>query len=183
MSLSNNLPHPERVITGHDKDGLSIIEAKESKDLPVKRSDNGMAITFCYATQGFPVNVSGDQDLAVYTDFKQNLPGIVVPNGSAARLVDFPPNFISPMHRSPSVNYNVVVEGSVKLITDSGQSKILKRGDVVVQRGANHAWANTSETEWARITAVSVPAELPNRPSVKGMAPSYGPPETKETNL
>ena len=39
----------------------------------------------------------------------------------------------------------------MELKLDSGEVRSLKKGDVVVQRGTNHAWRNTSETEWARM--------------------------------
>ncbi len=161
MAEPNNLPRPVRFITGHNNEGLSIIESTRSESLPVRTQDDGFAITFCYATQGFPVQLANDQDLSTYDMFKENPPGIVVPNGSAARLVDIPPGYTSAMHRSISVNYNVVIEGEVHIIMDSGEKRLLKRGDSVVQRAVNHAWANASNTQWARITAVSFPAEVP----------------------
>jgi len=124
---------------------------------PTTTHPDGMEISFCYATQAFPINVSHDQDIKVYDDFVQNPPGILVPNGSAARIIDFPPGYTTRMHRSMTLNYNVVIEGEVEVILDSGETRCLKPGDSLVQRAINHAWRNTSETEWARITAVVLP--------------------------
>ena len=39
----------------------------------------------------------------------------------------------------------------MELILDSGEKRIMGRGDLAVQRATNHAWRNTSETEWARM--------------------------------
>jgi len=36
-----------------------------------------------------------------------------------------------------------VLEGEITLVLDTGQTR-LKAGDVVVQRGTNHAWSNLS---------------------------------------
>lgn len=47
----------------------------------------------------------------------------------------------------------------VELILDSGETRILKTGDVVVQRGTMHQWRNNSETEVARMIAVLLPAD------------------------
>jgi quercetin dioxygenase-like cupin family protein len=47
----------------------------------------------------------------------------------------------------------------VELILDSGEMRVLKTGDVVIQRGTMHQWRNTSETEVARMVAVLLPAE------------------------
>lgn len=126
---------------------------------PSSEYGDDMSIRFCYGTQGFPINVENGKDIQVYENLIQTPPGIVVPNGSAARIVDFAPGYTTPMHRSMSLNYNVVIEGEVEVLLDSGESRILRRGDTLVQRAINHAWRNTSETEWARITAVVLPVE------------------------
>ena len=46
------------------------------------------------------------------------------------------------MHRTVSLDYGVVLEGEVELVLDSGETRLMKRGDVSVQRGTNHAWRN-----------------------------------------
>jgi hypothetical protein len=47
------------------------------------------------------------------------------------------------MHRTVSVDFGIIIEGELTLILDQGESLLLP-GDVVVQRGTNHAWANRS---------------------------------------
>ena len=47
------------------------------------------------------------------------------------------------MHRTQTIDYGIVIEGEITLIVDRGES-IVRAGDVVVQRGTNHAWANRS---------------------------------------
>lgn len=61
------------------------------------------------------------------------------------------------MHRTLSLDYGVVLSGSVTFITDGGEEKTLKEHDVIVTRGVNHAWVNRGE-KVARIFAVVVPA-------------------------
>jgi len=63
------------------------------------------------------------------------------------------------MHRTLSVDYGVVVEGSIELTLESGESRILERGDTVVQRATMHQWRNRSETEWCRMVFVMMPCE------------------------
>lgn len=62
------------------------------------------------------------------------------------------------MHRTVSVNYNFIIEGELEIMLDSGETRLMKPGDVLVQRAINHAWRNPSSTKWARIAAVSFPA-------------------------
>jgi uncharacterized cupin superfamily protein len=48
------------------------------------------------------------------------------------------------MHCTESIDYAVVLEGELTLILDD-EDVVLKAGDVVVQRGTNHSWANRSD--------------------------------------
>jgi quercetin dioxygenase-like cupin family protein len=48
------------------------------------------------------------------------------------------------MHRTESIDYAVVLKGEVTLLLDD-QDVLLKEGDVVIQRGTNHAWSNRSD--------------------------------------
>src|SRR5687767_9916005 len=47
------------------------------------------------------------------------------------------------MHRTESIDYAVVLEGEIVMLLDEEEVH-LKAGDVVIQRGTNHAWANRS---------------------------------------
>jgi quercetin dioxygenase-like cupin family protein len=47
------------------------------------------------------------------------------------------------MHRTETVDYGIVLEGEIVLIVDEGET-LVKVGDIVIQRGTNHGWANRS---------------------------------------
>ena len=47
------------------------------------------------------------------------------------------------MHRTETLDYAVVLEGEITLLLDDSEVH-LKAGDVVIQRGTNHAWSNRS---------------------------------------
>ena len=47
------------------------------------------------------------------------------------------------MHRTETIDYAVVLEGEIVMLLDD-QDVHLKAGDVVIQRGTNHAWSNRS---------------------------------------
>lgn len=64
------------------------------------------------------------------------------------------PGALSPMHRTVSLDYGVVLEGEVELVLDSGETRLMRRGDVAVQRGTNHAWRNASQEAPARMLYV-----------------------------
>jgi quercetin dioxygenase-like cupin family protein len=48
------------------------------------------------------------------------------------------------MHRTETLDYAVVLEGEIVMLLDD-QDVHLKAGDVVIQRGTNHAWSNRSD--------------------------------------
>ncbi len=48
------------------------------------------------------------------------------------------------MHRTQSVDYGIVLEGEIVLILDEGET-VCRAGDIVVQRGTNHGWANRTD--------------------------------------
>jgi quercetin dioxygenase-like cupin family protein len=47
------------------------------------------------------------------------------------------------MHRTETIDYGIVLAGELVLIVDKGETTV-RAGDIVVQRGTNHAWANRS---------------------------------------
>lgn len=47
------------------------------------------------------------------------------------------------MHRTETIDYGIVLEGEVVLIMDEGETTV-RAGDIVIQRGTNHGWANRS---------------------------------------
>ena len=80
-----------------------------------------------------------------------------LPNGTVLRMVDRSPSSYSAMHRTQSLDYGVVIEGEMEMIMDSGQTVILRRGDVCIQRGTLHQWRNPGKT-WNRMMFVLIDA-------------------------
>ena len=44
------------------------------------------------------------------------------------------------MHATASVDYIIVLEGEIHAVLDKGET-LLKRGDILIQRGTNHSWS------------------------------------------
>jgi quercetin dioxygenase-like cupin family protein len=85
--------------------------------------------------------------------------GLTIKGGSVLRIVDFLPGARSPMHRSHSIDYGLVIQGRVDMQLDGGELKHFGVGDVVVQRGTNHLWINPSATEPARMAFILIEAK------------------------
>jgi quercetin dioxygenase-like cupin family protein len=75
-------------------------------------------------------------------------------NGTQLRINELPPGACSPMHRTQTVDYGIVLDGEVVLVLDDSDT-VLRAGDVVVQRGTNHRWENRSGTT-ARVAFVLI---------------------------
>ena len=65
------------------------------------------------------------------------------PNGTTLRINEMPAGASSPMHRTQTVDYGIVLDGEVVLVLDDSET-VLRAGDVVVQRGTSHRWENRS---------------------------------------
>ncbi|MBL4679350.1 MAG: cupin domain-containing protein [Pseudomonadales bacterium] len=49
------------------------------------------------------------------------------------------------MHTTDSMDYGILLQGTMTLELDDGESVDLEAGDVVVQNGTRHAWHYTSK--------------------------------------
>ncbi|MGF6508541.1 cupin domain-containing protein [Paraburkholderia sp. 32] len=92
---------------------------------------------------------SADFDpVAAGAEYEAHLPGLAQafePDGSG-------------MHRTASVDYDIIVSGELWLELDDGEIRHLKAGDIVIQNGTRHAWRNRS-TMPAVMVAVLIGAE------------------------
>ncbi len=140
-----------RVVTEHDSRGRSVVQSDELLQ-PVAVAGGEARFALVWTTAQVPADNMSDTAGAARDA------GLTIRNGSVIRIVDFRPGSRSPMHRSHSIDYGLVVHGQVDLELDGGEVKHLKPGDIVVQRGTNHLWINPSSTEWARMTFILIEA-------------------------
>jgi uncharacterized cupin superfamily protein len=58
------------------------------------------------------------------------------------------------MHITDTIDYAIVLQGELVAIMDEGET-VMRAGDILIQRGTNHAWANRSDAV-ARIAFILV---------------------------
>jgi len=126
-------PSVRRVVTGHDSEGMAVVASDEVMTGP---GDLG---TLLWTTDTSPADNADEADGA-----KREV-GLAMDEGTVFRLARLEPGHRSPMHRTLSVDYGLVLEGELTLELDGGDDVNLKAGDVVVQRGTNHVWFNAGE--------------------------------------
>ena len=169
MATPRNIRPLSRFVTSHDSSGKACFSSKIPEELPVTTLGNGeYSFSLAYTSETFPAQLNNEEDISLYEEKLGSPPGLTISTGTVCRFVDLAPGVSSPMHRTVSLDYGVVLEGEVELTLDSGETRLLKRGDVAVQRGTNHAWKNVTpavEIEgrkvgaWARMLYVLSPCQ------------------------
>jgi len=147
-------PPIRRVVTGHDADKV----AKVLIDAPARNAkypSSGLVSTLIWSTDRCPADIAVGESI---DDAGAKILGSAPPaRGSRFAVIDFPPGNHPHMHRTETVDYIVVIEGEIDMDMDDSTVK-LRAGDVMVQRGTNHAWANRSNAR-ARVAFVLLDAE------------------------
>ena len=171
-------PPIRRIVTGHDSEGRSCIIADgPSPAVRLVPERPGYRVTNLWRTVGSPADINAADSIAEQQ-------GVAPPtNGTVIRIIDIPPEAADPnerkrqaaatfgklfadadhhldhqrhpgMHITESVDYAVMLEGELTAILDKDET-VMRAGDVLIQRGTNHAWANRSG-KMARVLFVLV---------------------------
>ncbi|KAF3936090.1 hypothetical protein ABW20_dc0107195 [Dactylellina cionopaga] len=151
----STLPGLTHHITMNNDNGDAVIHSSAAAHW-IPRLNNSMAFNVVY-TNDFRPQISGTSDLEAHSARVKNGVGLVMSGGTVCRIVDFGPGMEPIMHRTQSLDFGVVLEGEVEMQLDGGESesRVLKRGDVAIQRGTSHAWRNvTPDNGWARMLFV-----------------------------
>jgi quercetin dioxygenase-like cupin family protein len=171
--LDNGLPKNYRFITDHDSSGKAVFSSEVDELQPRQSLGNEATFALNYTTSKIPVSFDDNKDIANYKGYLDKAPGLVIPGGSVLRVVDCPPGSLSPMHRTVSLDYGVVLEGEIWLELDSGEKRLMRRGDISIQRGTIHAWRNASDKNWARMMYVLLESE-PIKINGRNLGEDYG---------
>lgn len=164
MSAGQRNPQPlRRIVTTHDpKSGRAIFSDAVGEQV----SFNGFPVppgkpptsdyALAYNTSTFPVQglspptsatpeSKANLDIKHYHSQLSDPSPLNPPGGTSCTIIEVPPDTWVPMHRTETLDYGVVVDGATELVLDSDEKKILRKGDVFVQRGTAHAWRNITE--------------------------------------
>lgn len=147
-----NLSPVRRIVTGHNAAGKAVVI--DDSTLDGRWNPGGTAnLTVVWTSLGNPI----DNDDA--TDGRSRSVDLTLPGGSVIRTVDMLPGTTAPMHRTDSLDYGIVISGSIELILDDGAATLCHPGDFVIQRGTIHSWRNPSADTVARVAFVLLDAK------------------------
>jgi quercetin dioxygenase-like cupin family protein len=139
-----------RIVTGHDAAGMGVVISTDTLT-PTVIDSGDAAFQLVWTTPTVPVDLNAGTDGPIPA-------GKTLHGGSVMRMVDMLPGRSSPMHRSFSMDFGIILSGSVELELEGGAVVTASAGDVVVQRGTNHLWRNPSADTVCRIAAVLIEA-------------------------
>ncbi|GAB3114343.1 cupin domain-containing protein [Aestuariicella hydrocarbonica] len=143
----SKLPSVRRIVTGHNAQGKAVFindAAFETQLIPSGDAE----FTLLWTAPDLPVDNNDP------VDGREREAGLTLNGGSVMRVVDMLPGESSPMHRTNSLDYGIVLSGELELELDDGEKTLLHAGDIVVQRGTMHLWRNPSATERCRIVFI-----------------------------
>lgn len=137
---------PRRIVTGVKKGKSVIVEDAISSN--VSEHFPGLIISDIWSTHQTPVDLT-EEKIVENTAFP-----VTPKNGTYFRYVQIPPDKDlgievaegQPhplMHQTTTLDYIIILSGEIYLILDEEET-LLKAGDIVIQRGTNHAWSNKS---------------------------------------
>jgi len=154
-----------RVVTGKDSTGKAIAIIDAVATTVLRREELGITNTLLWVTDSTPADLSNQEDAA-----NQKVGVVAPPGGTIFRVVEFTPERevkadyetrlrvfqgigLAPeggsrneprnpaMQRTKTIDYALILSGEIDMLLDDSEIH-LKAGDVVIQRGTNHAWAN-----------------------------------------
>jgi quercetin dioxygenase-like cupin family protein len=153
------------VVTGHNAEGRSIFVMDGPAPSVVRRGTGATIATDLWETRATPASNTGDDDPTV------GHPYVLPPpkNGTIFRVIEYPPDAqrVAAMranteehqneatgftrdvaharhpgfHKTNSVDYAIILSGEIWALMDESEV-LLKTGDILIQRGTNHAWSN-----------------------------------------
>lgn len=134
----SGLPAVQRVVTGHDAAGRAVFKSEDVT--PTRMIPSGdAAFLLIWTTATVPADNNDE------ADGRHREAGLTLQGGSVIRIVDMLPGKESPMHRTNSIDYGIVLEGEVELELDDGATRTIRQGGIIVQRGTNHLWRNRTD--------------------------------------
>jgi quercetin dioxygenase-like cupin family protein len=146
-------PPIRRIVTGHAGDVAKVLIDAPATN--AKYPSPGTVSTLIWSTDSAPAKIPAGSDVE---DMGARILGTAPPaKGTRFAVIDFPPGNKAHMHRTETIDYVIVLEGAIEMDMDDSTVK-MKAGDIMVQRGTNHAWANRSDKR-ARVAFVLIDAE------------------------
>jgi quercetin dioxygenase-like cupin family protein len=125
-----------RVVTGHNVQGHAVVKAIDVVPLVTRSIPNWQGAEL-WATSNMPT----DNDALDVVPINAGAMG----GRSVLRQMCILPGGSTGMHRTLTLDYVIILSGQLDMELDSGDIVKLGPSDIVIQRGTNHRWTNSSD--------------------------------------
>lgn len=139
-----------RIVTGHDAQGRSLVAADSVIDSHPGKMDAAIAIADLWLNSLPPALDGADPALGDFPMLPSN-------GGAVFRILELMPGAAPHMHKTATIDYIVVLAGTLSMLLDDGTELTMRPHDVMIQRATVHGWANRG-SEPCRFATVVIDA-------------------------
>ena len=139
-----------RIVTGHDASGRSLVAADSLIDSQPGKMQAAISIANLWLNTLPPALDGADP---TQSDF----PMLPSHGGAVFRILELMPGTAPHMHKTETIDYIVVLAGTLSMLLDDGTELAMKPHDVMIQRATVHGWANRG-SEPCRFATVVIDA-------------------------
>lgn len=139
-----------RLVTGVNAAGQSyFVDDSEATDSKVIAGIEDYAYTNFWRAHSIPVDNSGEADDGLAEEGRIGPPE----SGAIFRVVQFAPDSRwadrpeleqEMYHSTASIDFAIVLQGEIWAVLDT-EERLMRQGDVLIQRGTAHGWLNRTE--------------------------------------
>jgi len=155
-------PNIRRIVTGHDDAGAAVIWIDGDATNHKFPSDK-ITSTLMWSTDVSPAQLFGAED-----EGGRILGSAPPANGSRFTVMEFQPGNAANLHRTDTVDYVICLTGEIDMFVDDARFITMHAGDVLIQRGTLHGWANRSDKP-CRLAVILLDAQPKREGSIAGL--------------
>ena len=139
-----------RIVTAHDASGRSMVGADSVIDSQPGKMQPAISIANLWLNT-LPPALDGADPV------QQDFPMLPSQGGAVFRILELMPGTAPHMHKTETIDYIVVLAGTLSMLLDDGTELAMKPHDVMIQRATVHGWANRG-SEPCRFATVVIDA-------------------------
>jgi len=139
-----------RIVTSHDSSGRSMVGADSVIESQPGKMQPAVSIANLWLNT-LPPSLDGADPI------ERDFPVLPSQGGAVFRILELAPGTPPHMHKTETIDYIVVLAGTLNMLLDDGTELAMKPHDVMIQRATVHGWANRGR-EPCRLATVVIDA-------------------------
>ena len=141
-----------RIVTAHDASDRSMVGSDSLIEAQPGKMQASVAVANLWLNSLPPVLDAADPT-------QQAFPMLPSGGGAVFRILELAPGAAPHMHETETIDYVIVLAGTLSMLLDDGTELAMNPHDVMIQRATVHGWANRG-SEPARFATVVIDASV-----------------------